>query len=111
MCRPFTSREPAEADVCAGAGVPEVPDLSKYFRPVSTIRSGSQSSSHSGHSSHAFDADAHGVASTPVTLRGQTLSPFDAPEFPLNLFLETYRFICFFTGLLCFIVNFIFWCF
>ena len=62
----------------AGAGAPDLPDLSKYFRPASTIRSKSQSSSDS---SHASDADADSTASPPDSSRRKTLSPFAAREF------------------------------
>ena len=65
----------------AEAGALEDPDSCKYFRPVSTIRSGSQSSNHSGQSSHASEAEADGTVSPPDSPRRQTLSPFVAREF------------------------------
>lgn len=51
----------------ADTGALEDPDSCKYFRPVSTIRSGSQSSNHSEQSSHASDG---------------TASPPDSPQRP-----------------------------
>ena len=69
-----TAEAASGADAVAGAL--DDPDSCKYFRPVSTIRSGSQSSNHT---SHASDAD--GTATPPDSPRRQTLSPFAAREF------------------------------